>query len=277
MAKKAFLVGVNQYSNPPKFNLRGCVNDIESLTTLLVGKYEFDEQYIRDHRLLDQAATGAAIRAGLESLLQGSQPGDVLVFGFAGHGSQLPTKDEQGEIDGKDEVIVPHDISRQSLISDDDITSMVEQYIPNGNEISVNFTAIYDCCHSGTMIRELVWDNATGDVVEDFINRYVDLDEELRGLPAFNWAPRDIKIGSYNVLSACMDEETAADLRNPGGLGVPRGVFSFVLHRLLTEAPNTRFKDLEAPLLEEIQKQTKHKQTPQYYGPDADATLFAAP
>ncbi len=282
MANRAFLVGINQYKNP-KANLRGCVNDMESLATLLVSKYGFDEPDIRARMLLNEAATAAAITTGLHNLLQGSQAGDVLVFAFGGHGTQIVTTDQQGEPDAKDEALVPYDLSRETLIKDDDIYTIITSYIPEEAppDTVPNLTAIYDSCHSGTMIRDLIFDPESGNWEEDVVNRYVDFDEEfLRGLGGLAWSSiylREVKLGPYNVLSACQDEETAADLRKSGELGVPRGAFSFALHKELTDNPNRPLQDLEAPVLEGIRAVSKHKQNPSYYGVAPEAPLFSVP
>jgi hypothetical protein len=255
---------------------------MESLTTLLVSKYEFDEPDIRARMLLNEAATGAAIKAGLHNLLQGAQAGDVLVFAVASHGTQVAITNQQGEPDGKNEAIVPYDLGRDTLISDDDIYSIVTGYIPEGAppDTVPNLTAIYDCCHSGTMVRGFGFDPESGDWEEEMINRYLDYDDELLReweMTHLRSLPREVKLGPYNVLSACQDDETAADLRKAGDLGTPRGAFSFALHRVLTDNPNMPFRDLEAPVLEGIRAVSKHKQNPAYYGVAAEAPLFSVP
>jgi hypothetical protein len=246
---------------------------MESLATLLVSRYEFDEPDIRARMLLNEKATGAAITAGLRDLLQGSQEGDTLVFGFAGHGTQVATTNQQNEPDGKNEAIVPYDLSKQTLISDD-IYKIVTEYFPEGapSDTVPSLTVIYDSCHSGTMIRTLGFDPELGDWEEEVVNRHLNYDDELlRELPF----PREVKLGPYNVLSACQDEETAADLRKAGDLGTPRGAFSFALHNVLTANPNMPYKDLEEPVLQGIQEVTKHRQNPSYYGVDPEAPLFS--
>lgn len=78
-------------------------------------------------------------------LVGGAQPGDSLFFHFSGHGGQV--KDRNGdEVDGMDDVIYPVDHSNTGPLIDDEMHEIMLRYLPPG----VRFTAIFDCCHSGT-------------------------------------------------------------------------------------------------------------------------------
>src|SRR5688572_9205830 len=117
--KKALLVGINQYSLA-KYDLRGCVPDVHGLRRILIQSLGFDPDAVK--LLLDRDATGEAIRSGISNLLAGSSAGDILVFGFSGHGTQKGFGVE-GEIDGKNEALVPHDVNYESLITDDELNA----------------------------------------------------------------------------------------------------------------------------------------------------------
>ena len=51
-------------------------------------------------------------------LVYNAQPGDSLVFQYAGHGDQIPDEDKD-EDDGLDEVILPMDHKTAGVIVDD--------------------------------------------------------------------------------------------------------------------------------------------------------------
>ncbi|MGH7453836.1 MAG: caspase family protein, partial [bacterium] len=151
--KWAPLVGINKYryagSRFP--NLDGCVNDVENMKTLLTGKFGFPLANVLV--LTDEKATHAGIVAAFKKhLIANAQPGDIVVFHYSGHGSQM--KDLSGnELDGLDETIVPHD-SRDPEgkvfdISDDEINGLVQKF----SQKTKNITFIFDNCHSGTMAR----------------------------------------------------------------------------------------------------------------------------
>jgi hypothetical protein len=97
---KALLVGINKYPGSP---LAGCVNDVVDMADWLVKFRNFDPKSVR--LLIDGRATTSAIRTRLHWLVEGLKPGDRILFHYSGHGAQVATRDKQGEVDGKDEVV----------------------------------------------------------------------------------------------------------------------------------------------------------------------------
>jgi hypothetical protein len=145
MTRKALLVGLNRYPDPENA-LRGCLNDVKQMSRMLEDHFGFDRT--GDVRTLtDHQATTDAIRRGLAWLVGGAAAGDVLVFHYSGHGSQVPDRDGD-EDDGLDEIICPYDLDWDHPFSDDDLRSIVDP-LPAG----VNLTVVLDCCHSGTGLR----------------------------------------------------------------------------------------------------------------------------
>lgn len=145
MEKKALLVGINAYPGAP---LRGCLNDVDQLHTLLTEQYSFTDENIRVLR--DADATAANIEAGLTWLAEAgpeSDAGDVRVFHFSGHGTYKA--DENGdEPDGRDECLVPYDYQTAGYITDDRLGQLYDNF-PRAS----NLTLIMDCCHSGSIQR----------------------------------------------------------------------------------------------------------------------------
>jgi len=85
--------------------------------------------------------TGENIRKELSAMCANAQPGDYIFMHFSGHGTQVPSAEED---DGKNEAICPTDMN---LIVDDDLRD-----IANTCKKGVNFTLLTDCCHSGGML-----------------------------------------------------------------------------------------------------------------------------
>ncbi|MDR5781304.1 caspase family protein [Caballeronia sp. LZ065] len=139
--RRALCVGINGYPTAP---LGGCVADARAWRDALV-RLGFEAPAL----LLDQQATRAQIVSALASLIEGSRAGDVIVFQYSGHGTQLPdlNGDETGP-DGKDEAICPYDFAEGAFLIDDDIGELCDR-LPAG----VNLTLFTDCCHSGTISR----------------------------------------------------------------------------------------------------------------------------
>lgn len=148
--RKALLVGINAYSGAP---LRGCINDVMQMKGLLQGYYGFTDAGIR--LLLNEAATFAAIQAGLKWLAQdGAESDAVRVFHYSGHGSYVA--DQNGdEPDGRDECLVPYDYQTAGLIVDDTLKTFYDRFPQTGN-----FTLVMDSCYSGSVQKDIANDVA---------------------------------------------------------------------------------------------------------------------
>lgn len=142
MSKKAFLVGVNAYLDPIN-SLRGCVNDVIDMSSVLQRYFGFESEDIKF--LTNKDATRQAILDGLDWLVEGAQAGDVLVFHYSGHGSYV-ADDGDDEYDCRDEILVPHDHDWSNPLRDDHIREKLLPVPPGAN-----LTFISDSCHSGSV------------------------------------------------------------------------------------------------------------------------------
>lgn len=146
-SRKALIVGINEYADPSN-NLSGCVNDaVDVYDTLLICGFPRTRRKL----LLNEKATTENIKKELNKLVAGAEPGDVLVFYYSGHGSQVPDMDSE-ETDQLDEIICPHDIDfYEGKYIDDDYLKEVFSKLPAG----VRCDVIFDSCFSGTATRLL--------------------------------------------------------------------------------------------------------------------------
>lgn len=135
--KKALIVGIN-YTGTGS-DLRGCINDANNINQMLLSEFAFDETKL----VLEKEATTRGIMDGLRWLVAGAVPGDVLVFHYSGHGSQIRSTIEP---DGLDEIICPIDLNWRDKVITDNELKQVFNGVPNG----VNVSIILDCCHSGS-------------------------------------------------------------------------------------------------------------------------------
>jgi metacaspase-1 len=147
LAKRALLIGINHYQIDGA-DLRGCVNDVADLSAALVEFYGFSKKDITV--LTDGAATKKAMEAGIKALVRDSKKGDIAVLHYSGHGSNVPD-DNDDEADGRDEILCPTDLDWKDPLRDDWLRSTFD-----GLRDGVSFTAIMDCCHSGTNTREFL-------------------------------------------------------------------------------------------------------------------------
>jgi len=159
--RRALLIGINDYTasrlGRPEAapqrdwpNLAGAVNDVGALEEMLGLLYGFDKRDIKT--LTDQEATRSAILEAVENhLLKRAGKGDVLLFYYAGHGSQVRNS-LSNEPDQLDESIVPAD-SRLGVrdIRDKELRPFFNRILDRGARLTV----ILDNCHSGSGARGL--------------------------------------------------------------------------------------------------------------------------
>jgi hypothetical protein len=137
----ALSVGIDSYPAPN--TLHGCVNDSQQWEGL------FADLGYAVTSLRNGDATRSAITQGLADKVRALRAGDVLIFQYAGHGTQFDD-DSGDESDGKDEVLCPVDMMTAGFIRDDEMRQILNS-IPSG-ALVVSFL---DCCHSETMTRML--------------------------------------------------------------------------------------------------------------------------
>ena len=276
MTKRALLIGINAY--PAPFTaLRGCLNDIQQYKSILQERYGFESTSVRT--LEDKEATRANILLQLDWLIENAQAGDVLVFTYSGHGSQVDD-DSDDEWECRDEILIPYDHCWDNPLRDDDLKRRFER-VPTG----ANLTFISDSCHSGTM-NKLATETAVPRVVlvpaeiqariavkvahrntayRDFaMAEYRSLSKDLKHvelearmdkflsetLDSFKQNRfRFVNTHDNNVLlAACQDDQTSTDAFIENSW---HGAFTFHLHRVLVQAPETL---TYAQLIEEASK-----------------------
>ena len=102
--------------------------------------------------MVNGRATKANILRRLEDTIARAQPGDVVVFYYSGHGSQVRDRNGDELTDGLDEIICPYDMDwdRGTYILDDDLDAIFASLPPG-----VLLEAFFDCCFWGADARGL--------------------------------------------------------------------------------------------------------------------------
>ena len=148
---RALLIGINYPGTEAELN--GCVNDVRMMKRWLHQNGWSDAP--DDMAILvddptepgSQMPTCENIISRCKWLVEGAAAGDSLFIHYSGHGSQLENTDGTEE-DGFDETLVPCDYSTAGQIRDDTLFSLLVAPLEKG----VQLLAIFDCCHSGTML-----------------------------------------------------------------------------------------------------------------------------
>jgi hypothetical protein len=131
-------------------DLEGAVNDAREMSQVLHGKYKFESI----DSLYNRQATRDAILAAVGRLVSQSGRGDVVVFYYAGHGSQrynslAPQSRSNNRLD---QTIVPADANiGQFDIRNAELTELFDQLLAK----DVQLTLIFDSCNSGSAVRGL--------------------------------------------------------------------------------------------------------------------------
>ncbi len=148
--KHAVFVGINDYiefEDEAGGDLLGAEHDARVMREVLVERWGLDPADALT--LLGRDATKEAIREAITVwLAERTEPGDLAIFYFAGHGSQVYDLDGD-EPDGLDETLAPADVlpvSSANDIRDDEFRAWL-------STIRTEVVVILDSCHSGTATR----------------------------------------------------------------------------------------------------------------------------
>ncbi len=249
----ALLIGINKYPMlDPRYELGGCVGDAKLMKSILQLRFGFQpEEFIE---LYDLDATQSAIMSAMEKVVNACQQDDCVYFHFAGHGSQKLCSDGT-ESSGLDSTIMPSDSGRQKKpnrdIPDDDIGEWLERL----SKKTDNITLVFDCCHSGTITRDLTSAKARSVPADlrspDEMNLVPNLRSKTRDLGGSNFLQRSDKLV---VFSGCRDDELANEYTiHKDGHQLRHGALTYWLSQtMLAAKPKTTYQDLYESVSEQI-------------------------
>lgn len=259
MAKRALLVGINDYKNIS--DLKGCINDVTNIRGILKTYYGFTNNDIRV--LVDTRATKEAILHRLKQMVSQTKAGDLLIFHFSGHGSQIRDRNGDEKLkDNLDELICPYDMNWDNGFITDDMLDEIFKKLPTGAFLEV----FLDCCHSGTGLRSGFSFSSSNE--NQMMARYLPPppDIELRAegeedeLKARKFSLKSGQVYKQVLWAACKSDQTAADARIEGTFN---GAFTFYFCKHIREAQGKiSRKDLLARLKDSL-KQGRFSQIPQ--------------
>jgi hypothetical protein len=253
-ARRALCVGINDYPGTGS-DLSGCVNDANDWAAALRGRgYQVTT-------LLDSQARYAPMVRALNTLVSAGRRGDSLVFTFSGHGSWLPDNDGD-EVDGRDEMLCPHDISTGGRLMDDELAVIFGRKADG-----VRLFFISDSCHSGTVAKFMapMPRGLSADVPRP---RYLPPSVFVRGRSELARIRQASRVGTVTrqkypalLASGCRDTEYSYDASFGGR---PNGAFTYWALQSLRKNPRTPLK-----WMAEVRRKlpsTQHPQTPGLYG-----------
>jgi hypothetical protein len=256
-AVHAVVVGINDYSGPPK--LKGAVNDANDIASALRASGVADITLLTDH-----AATRENAFAAWEAMVRNSADGDLLVFAFAGHGINEP--DQNGdEEDGQDEtyLFVDFDEIRQpdQRLIDDELDAWLTQAGDAGRKVLF----IADACHSGSPTRSVF-----GETLPTRFYRPRTEPERPRPLVTGEASPGAARDYVFSV-GATLDNRTVPEIM----IGdEPRGALSYAVARAfeggadLDRNGEVAAGEFAAFVRQNVRSLAASKQTPQFEIPE---------
>lgn len=248
--RRALLIGIDHYAPPAGaslsvpasghsldsrfasgsswIDLNGPSIDVASMKVLLEQTYQFSDIRV----LPEEQATRRGILEAIEKLADDAESNDLIVFYFAGHGSQR--RDTLSSKNQLDETIVPIDAWKGARdIRDKELALLFNRIV---YEKHARLTAIYDSCHSGTMARgitssvqrTLAYDDR--DVAEDKKRDPSTVTEvDLKQIP---------QKGNAIIIAAAASTESAVEAKYPDD-GQFHGAFTRALVRVLQSSTQT--------------------------------------
>lgn len=187
--RRALLFGLN-YAHLPRYELRGCINDVVAMSAYLRGRVPGVQVEMHTDDTPDgrtecsrMGILAALTRAALDSWTDGLE---WLWIHFSGHGTFI--KDRSGdEGDGRDECLVPTDFETAGMLVDDDLVSIFRRFHPR-----TRVMAVFDSCNSGT-VGDVRWSWTTEGRPQAVENRRCQTRARIV------------------TLSGCLDPQTSAD------------------------------------------------------------------
>ena len=226
---RALCVGINKYGgriNP----LNGCINDATAMAELLKKHYDFPQENVAV--LINEQATSLTIQTFLSDMIENANEGDSLVYYHSGHGTQLRSLNDMGEVDGMDEVLCTYDIEfiPEMMMLKDDVIYNICNRVKDG----VSLTLIFDTCHSGDMSRDIYLTQKSIILPPAYLPNEEEVSKlhKMRNHGIKRLGARMEEEGRAVLMAACGEDESAQEtVLN----GLSRGAFTFFLNKALKE------------------------------------------
>ena len=230
---RALMVGVGDYQNPDAWTpLDGPPKDVARLKKTLQDRFGTPEDRLTV--LPQETATRDNIQAALQKLVDDAQPGETVIFYYAGHGFATENRQPPAgavyekydpEDDGLDECLVAVDATKpdspdfaEKVVRDDFFEAVLEKAVKKvrpGGDGPGSVIFLFDSCHSGTISRSA---KALGKVERTNLKYRSAPNPPKQNNPAILEASRH-GAGSkgWVVLSACGPRQTAKEDPSHGG------------------------------------------------------------
>jgi hypothetical protein len=262
---RALVVGIDKYDF--ENNLRGAVNDAQDIADALSG--------LRLDRtpLLDSEATRAAVWGGLQEMIEAAEPGDTVLFTYAGHGSH---EADSGPVGAKQEILVFNKFTPQAPGCEERLRGreMLNAFAAAGAR-GVNVIFVADSCYSGGLIRPFDTRSVMLPTRAAKQPLYEMIDDPLPPVPPGRIEPPNDprpKLPNLVFISAALKDEVTPEVMIDGRA---RGALSWAFARALrgdAAGPSDalRLGQLSRFVKENVRMRSNTRQTPDVMPNDDD-------
>ncbi len=273
-SKYAIVIGINSYYNAPgqlsPFCLKGCVNDANSIKSLLVNRFGFDKKNVIS--LLDENATQTNLLATFQAILDKCQQGDAVLFYYCGHGIWMYNDGNKNDSvkQGFNQAICLSNLyapNFECLVKDNTLKKIFNQFVDK----KVVVTSIFDCCFSGNLAMDQIMyahNNYYYPQLSSFEPKSLFFENIESSSRSFNpkitltitdaekvARPSERKDSRFLSISACGDNQIAMEIYDEANL--PHGAFT----KALLSVYNTHSASLPlSQVFNEIKNELKTKQ-----------------
>ncbi|PCI92073.1 hypothetical protein COB11_07920, partial [Candidatus Aerophobetes bacterium] len=188
------LIGIDYKGSD--YELENCIHDIEHV----MDRFLKPKLSVSDHEMIvmsdfkegtDLYPTRRNILKQFDNFVERANVSKHAYMHYSGHGSYVRDTDGD-EKDKRDEALCPIDSAYEGFIADD----VIYEYLVKALDSDVKFTAVTDCCHSGTIMDlPYKWTVDGGYSFEHM----TDPSKELKNLP------------NVVMISGCKDKQTSSD------------------------------------------------------------------
>jgi len=243
----ALLVAIDNY--PIRHHrLNGCVADRDAFKAFLERRFDKQNVTLDIQTLTDQEATKANIIQAFSHFRQ-AKDGDTCVFYYSGHGSRANSPREFWHLDPDrmNESVVAYDsrIQGGKDLMDKELSYLFWEAgwdLQQNRYKDVHFTAVFDCCHAGTITRNAAFLSRQNQEVTERMaepspvpNRL----EDYYGYEKYKKTESEEGLhlsppkGRFIQMAASKENETAKELKISG---TTRGVFTYNLIEVLEQS-----------------------------------------
>lgn len=283
--------GTNRRRDEAIHHLKGCVNDINAVKTVLQDRFQVEEPVVLTSSL-DATSTGRYqqpqespdvlptfdnIKREFDTVTEKANPGDIFFFQYSGHGGRLPRI--QGSPAGRDRD--PSLLTADFCLNKPAVRGWeLNEWLKRLNEKGVQIIVVLDSCYSGGSWRgdhlgrtPVDWEEDLESLGEEEVQPAAEPTMEPSAdaiVPSYRNSELEkcwsINPDDFTLMAACKSGEVAKEIKVNAR---SHGVFTYTLVKLLEQIQPDITPSTYCVLRDKIAERLEsHNQNPEVFGRD---------